>query len=271
MRSFYYFRRKNRENNINERYKEKYLKYTRRNKEGEMIDSNTEEQVKQLLDTIMRHSSRHSVHIVDFERKQLSCVSFPHILFEGYTQQYIKEKGFKIFIELIKEQELDKTGQATEQLLAFYHSLPLDERQDSSLELSLQIKDKHNTWRWVSISFYPISFTAEGLVQTAVAIAAYSFSRFCQLAYIRNISCQNEYILHENGTWEKHQYENLDEREAVILQLTAQGYINKEIATQLQITESYIKKIKKGIYKKLHATNIHEAIGTASRMRMRYF
>ncbi|MDR0891773.1 MAG: helix-turn-helix transcriptional regulator [Mediterranea sp.] len=133
------------------------------------------------------------------------------------------------------------------------------------------MKDRHGISNWISVLLRPISFTNDGRTEIAITTASYSLSPFHHLAYIRNLENRTEYILGDKGTWEKIYYEPLDSRELSTLRLTAQGYVNKEISTQVGLTESYVKKIKKSAYAKLHAANINEAISAAFRMHVRYF
>ena len=55
-------------------------------------------------------------------------------------------------------------------------------------------------------------------------------------------------------------FENLTEQQFIILQLLAEGLLNKEIADRLDITERTVKQHNNAIYKKLQVNNRTEAV-----------
>jgi DNA-binding NarL/FixJ family response regulator len=75
------------------------------------------------------------------------------------------------------------------------------------------------------------------------------------------------YVRTGMGKWETIRYHRLTIREKKILRLTAQGYLNADIACMLKVSMSTIKGCKrKLLHQKLHVSNIHEGIAVALRL-----
>jgi DNA-binding NarL/FixJ family response regulator len=155
----------------------------------------------------------------------------------------------------------------------FFSSFPSQYQEESSLEWNVYMMHKDGQFVWTSLNLIPFAFTADRMIAKAICSASYSNSLLGSRAYIRNVKHNEEYVYSvDSKSWKKYAYRPLNEREWTIMQLTSQGYLNKEIASMCHLSENNIKKIKHfTIYEKLHSENVHEAIAVMRRMYMPAF
>jgi Response regulator containing a CheY-like receiver domain and an HTH DNA-binding domain len=79
------------------------------------------------------------------------------------------------------------------------------------------------------------------------------------LSFLQHVD-NNEIIYSIHGTAEN---DSISERERQVLELISEGYVSKEIAEKLFISEYTVNNHRKSILKKLNANNASEAIKKA--------
>jgi len=206
------------------------------------------------------------------------------------SQQFLFRQGIEHSLSGVKDIEISGTAEVNDEVLSAIDTLPpdvalvdIDASSDSGLKLARKIKQRLPTIGVVVLTSNPDDAQLfQALKAQAVAYLSKEITADELVDTIRRVA-RGEHPINENLTARPklaeqvlHQFQELSwrsEAEALIAPLTpreteilnyiAQGYLNKQIAAELDISEQTIKNHVTSILRKLNANVRTEAVVVA--------
>ena len=202
-----------------------------------------------------------SIFIVDYNKRDFLYVSSHPLFLCGYDREEVKKMGLEFYLKVVSEEDLSMLHKINKAGFDYYYTQPLETRGDLILSYDLKIRHLNSHKYIINNKITPFVITKEGHIWLSLGLVTLSTRENSGSVYIQHINSSKriEYSF-ETKRWKPSLSVSLTERERNILQLTAQGYTQKEIAIELFIDESTVKYHKTNILNKLGVVNIMEAV-----------
>jgi two-component system response regulator DegU len=206
------------------------------------------------------------------------------------SQQFLFRQGIELALSEMKDVKISATAEVNEEVLSIIDTLPpdvalvdIDAPNDSGLKLARKIKQRLPTIGVIVLTSNPEDAQLfQALKAQAVAYLSKEINPDELIHTIRRVA-RGEHPINENLTARPklaeqvlHQFQELSwrsetegfiapltPREMEILNYIAQGYLNKQIAAELDISEQTIKNHVTSILRKLNANARTEAVVVA--------
>jgi len=206
------------------------------------------------------------------------------------SQQFLFRQGIELALSEMKDVKISATAEVNEEVLSIIDTLPpdvalvdIDAPNDSGLKLARKIKQRLPTTGVIVLTSNPEDAQLfQALKAQAVAYLSKEINPDELIHTIRRVA-RGEHPINENLTARPklaeqvlHQFQELSwrsetegfiapltPREMEILNYIAQGYLNKQIAAELDISEQTIKNHVTSILRKLNANARTEAVVVA--------
>jgi two-component system response regulator DegU len=206
------------------------------------------------------------------------------------SQQLLFRQGIELALSTMKDVKISATAEVNDEVLSIIDTLPpdvalvdIDAPNDSGLKLARKIKQRLPTTGVIVLSSNPDDAQLfQALKAQAVAYLSKEINPDELIHTIRRVA-RGEHPINENLTARPklaeqvlHQFQELSwrsetegfiapltPREMEILNYIAQGYLNKQIAAELDISEQTIKNHVTSILRKLNANARTEAVVVA--------
>ena len=206
------------------------------------------------------------------------------------SQQFLFRQGIELALSEMKDVKISATAEVNEEVLSIIDTLPpdvalvdIDAPNDSGLKLARKIKKRLPTIGVIVLTSNPEDAQLfQALKAQAVAYLSKEINPDELIHTIRRVA-RGEHPINENLTARPklaeqvlHQFQELSwrsetegfiapltQREMEILNYIAQGYLNKQIAAELDISEQTIKNHVTSILRKLNANARTEAVVVA--------
>jgi DNA-binding CsgD family transcriptional regulator len=225
------------------------------NKRYESID-----QIINMLDKISS-SLNLSMYLVDYKLLTFQYVSNHPLFLCGYNKNTVKELGYNYYKYIIDKKELDFLEKVNKAGFNFFYEQPRYLRDQLIIEYNFDIKHINGIKNRINHLLIPFVITDEGDIWLSLCIVSLSVYKSFNYAFIKNVNT-NEYYLYNdiNSQWKLQEMTTLTNQEQLILQLSAQGNTNKQLADMLRVNINTIKFHKKNIFNKLETNNITESV-----------
>ncbi len=206
------------------------------------------------------------------------------------SQQLLFRQGIELALSEMKDVKISATAEVNDEVLSIIDTLPpdvalvdIDAQNDSGLKLARKIKQRLPTIGVIVLTSNPEDAQLfQALKAQAVAYLSKEINPDELIHTIRRVA-RGEHPINENLTARPklaeqvlHQFQELSwrsetegfiapltPREMEILNYIAQGYLNKQIAAELDISEQTIKNHVTSILRKLNANARTEAVVVA--------
>ncbi|HUU64772.1 MAG TPA: response regulator transcription factor [Dehalococcoidales bacterium] len=206
------------------------------------------------------------------------------------SQQFLFRQGIELALSEMKDVKISATAEVNDEVLSIIDTLPpdvalvdIDAINDSGLKLARKIKQRLPTIGVIVLTSNPEDAQLfQALKAQAVAYLSKEINPDELIHTIRRVA-RGEHPINENLTARPklaeqvlHQFQELSwrsetegfiapltPREMEILNYIAQGYLNKQIAAELDISEQTIKNHVTSILRKLNANARTEAVVVA--------
>ena len=206
------------------------------------------------------------------------------------SQQLLFRQGIELALSAMKDVTISATAEVNDEVLSIIDTLPpdvalvdIDALNDSGLKLARKIKQRLPTIGVIVLTSNPEDAQLfQALKAQAVAYLSKEVNPDELIHTIRRVA-RGEHPINENLTSRPklaeqvlHQFQELSwrsetegfiapltPREMEILNYIAQGYLNKQIAAELDISEQTIKNHVTSILRKLNANARTEAVVVA--------
>ena len=203
------------------------------------------------------------------------------------SQQLLFRQGIELALSEMKDVKISATAEVNDEVLSIIDTLPpdvalvdIDAQNDSGLKLARKIKQRLPTIGVIVLTSNPDDAQLfQALKAQAVAYLSKEINPDELIHTIRRVA-RGEHPINENLTARPklaeqvlHQFQELSwrsetegfiapltPREMEILNYIAQGYLNKQIAAELDISEQTIKNHVTSILRKLNANARTEAV-----------
>jgi len=203
------------------------------------------------------------------------------------SQQLLFRQGIELALSEMKDVKISATAEVNDEVLSIIDTLPpdvalvdIDAQNDSGLKLARKIKQRLPTIGVIVLTSNPEDAQLfQALKAQAVAYLSKEVNPDELIHTIRRVA-RGEHPINENLTARPklaeqllHQFQELSwkietqgfiapltPREMEILNYIAQGYLNKQIAAELDISEQTIKNHVTSILRKLNANARTEAV-----------
>jgi len=206
------------------------------------------------------------------------------------SQQLLFRQGIELALSAMKDVKVSATAEVNDEVLSIIDTLPpdvalvdIDAQNDSGLKLARKIKQRLPSIGVIVLTSNPEDAQLfQALKAQAVAYLSKEINPDELIHTIRRVA-RGEHPINENLTARPklaeqvlHQFQELSwrsetegfiapltPREMQILNYIAQGYLNKQIAAELDISEQTIKNHVTSILRKLNANARTEAVVVA--------
>jgi len=206
------------------------------------------------------------------------------------SQQFLFRQGIELALSEMKDVKISATAEVNDEVLSIIDTLPpdvalvdIDAQNDSGLKLARKIKQRLPSIGVIVLTSNPEDAQLfQALKAQAVAYLSKEINPDELIHTIRRVA-RGEHPINENLTARPklaeqvlHQFQELSwrsetegfiapltPREMEILNYIAQGYLNKQIAAELDISEQTIKNHVTSILRKLNANARTEAVVVA--------
>jgi len=202
-----------------------------------------------------------SFYVVDYHKQGFVYVSDNPLFLSGYTQQEVLDMGNDFFNKVLSEEDRDRLIKFQNEAFRTFHTYPVSFREKMSISFDFSLIQPDKRSILINHKLTPIYITESGHLWLALCVVTLSTKTAPGVItammdgefFEFNFSPQTNKLVRKKVL-------SLSKREKEILQLSAQGNNNKQIATKLFIDINTVKFHKRNIYSKLEVNNIIEAI-----------
>lgn len=238
------------------------------NLEGVYPDYSSFEQYIEPLKTFLSLNND-LVYIRDLHRNTYPFISSPPTFYTGYTADELMAMGNKLLTTLIGEADRSFLMEFEERYFAFINNLPPERRKHVVVNISHQFMLKNKSFLPATFEVTPFLFDADfniWMLIGKITLSTKNF-KFGALIDMKDTGEKYFYDLKKKKIIQK-ECVMLTNKEKHILIYSARGYLEKEIAMDLNVSINTIKTHKKNMMKKLSANNVSEAFINATNQKL---
>jgi len=185
----------------------------------------------------------------------------------GFEPVLFMNKGLSFMLDLIQHRDRIKLNDIYKRIFDFYYSTPLLLRLKLRFSYNFRIRTSDNTWLNILSQSFVTELTPEG--RPLMEYINYTDITHCHTNEVIRLAIHR---ISDSGAY-IHCYEYvfpdidsiLSQRENQIVNLAAQGYTSKAIASKLNLSIETVKNHRKNILVKTGAANITEVVSKVYR------
>lgn len=223
--------------------------------------SNLQAQIPQMVHFIKRIliDEYQSFYIIDALNKKFVYVHENALFLCGLTSRAFMNMGYDFYTQYVHPEDIPILLEVNKIGLSGYQKLSKED-QEKDIYISYDFRIK-NGKIYLPIHHTLIPLAKNNKQQITLALCKVSLTDQKNSSLI-TARLENKTVLwnKEKEDWEEYLQIQLSNKDKEIICLSSQGYTEKELAHQLQLSESSIKKRKKILFQKLNVTNMSEAI-----------
>lgn len=213
-----------------------------------------------MLDTIAEMSNT-NICILDFYKHCYFYVSKNHLFLCGHSSDEATSIGESFVEEIIFDMDKKSQIDMKDAACLFFAELSPSEQCAASLFTSHRLKHKNGAVFMVSNQYRPLRFDDNNKMWMTLCISNIATKNTHLESYISIVGKDEKYIFsYKKKTFVPSKNISLSPKEKLILHLSARGYLIKEIAEKMYISQSTVKFHRHNIFLKLNVDNITEAI-----------
>lgn len=230
-------------------------------KESNETSSNLQAQNSHLIHLIKRIliDEYQSFYIIDSLNKKFVYVHENALFLCGLSPREFMDLGYSFYVRYVHPEDLPLLFEVNEIGFSGYQKLSKENlEEDIYISYDFRIKSG-NIYLPIHHTLIPLVKNSKQQIELALCKVSLTDQKNIGLITAR---LGNKTLLwnKEKKNWEEYLQIQLNNKDREIICLSSQGYTEKELAEQLQISESSIKKRKKILFQKLNVTNMSEAI-----------
>lgn len=213
-----------------------------------------------ILDAIARASGQ-SFYVIDYHKRGFAYVSSNPLFLCGRMPGEVLEKGYYFYEEVIPGEDLEMLLEISRKGFELFYRLPKESRINLIISYDFRLIQPDHRQLMVNQKVTPILLTASGEIWLALCTVSLSSSEEPGNVFIRVNGGLHHFRYSFSGKyWYDQKNITLSEREKQVLQLSAEGYANDEIAGKLFININTVKFHKRKLFEKFNVANITEAV-----------
>lgn len=213
----------------------------------------------------LSHVTYQSVYLIDYYKRSFPYVSENSLFLCGNSAKQVQQQGYSFYLNNVPEQDLKLLLLINEEGFRFYNNIPLNERKEYSISYDFRLKQPGGYVTLINHKLAPLALDNAGNIWLALCIVSFSSNdEPGNVVITKNIGEKTLFSLDlHTGKWSQQNITKLNRQEREILMLTIQGFTVEKMAKRMFLSADTIKFHKRNLFKKLHATNITEAIFAA--------
>lgn len=221
----------------------------------------SKEQIAQLIHLIklVMLDEYESFYIIDYSQKRFVYVHDNPLFLCGHSAHEVQDMGYKFYARYVHPEDIPFLFEVNEIGFRKYQELSKEDRnKDGYISYDFRIKNRN--------TYFPIRHTLIPLIKNkrqeiVWALCKVSLTDQERPNMIMAKVGEKEILWNrEAKCWDEMPSPQLSEKEKEIVRLSIQGFREKDMSENLQLSESAIKKRKKILFQKLHVKNMSEAI-----------
>lgn len=213
-----------------------------------------------ILDAITRTSGQ-SFYVIDFHKRNFAYVSSNPLFLCGRSSEEVKKKGYSFYEEVIPQEDLEMLLEISRKGFEMFYNLPKELRVNFIISYDFRLVQPNRQQLMVNQKVTPILLTDSDEMWLALCIVNLSSCEEPGNVFIRmNGDLHHFRYSFTAKHWYGEDITTLSEREKQVLQLSAEGYANDEIADKLFIDINTVKFHKRKLFEKFNVANITEAV-----------
>lgn len=204
-----------------------------------------------------------SIYIIDYFKQNFLYISSNKLFLNGNSVEYVKNLGCGYYQKYLPESDFNYLQKINREAFHFFYQTDNANRLKYTISYDFHLlRDRKKIL--VNHKLTPIKLNKYNQIWLAVCMVSLAPRGVKGETIITNSETNHKYILNERSfKWHKTASQFFSDKEIEILRLSAQGFSNSEIGTQIFLDMNTIKFYKKRIYLKMKARNISEAIAYA--------
>lgn len=229
----------------------------------------TEEQASQLIHLIqlILSDEYESFYIIDYSRKEFVYVHDNPLFLCGHSAQEVQHMGYDFYARYVHPEDIPFLFEVNDIGFRKYRELSKEDRnKDGYISYDFRIKNG-NMYLPVHHTLIPLVKNKRQKIVWALCKVSLTEQR-CPGIITAKVGEKEILWNRETRCWEEIQRPQLSEKEKEIVRLSIQGFTEKEMSENLQLSESAIKKRKKLLFQKLRVKNMSEAIICCTNKRL---
>ncbi|MDR1951702.1 MAG: LuxR C-terminal-related transcriptional regulator [Bacteroidales bacterium] len=211
---------------------------------------------------------RASFYMIDYREQKKIVGNLETQLLTGYHPSLIEKEGFDFLKRILAEDELAWFNRMSEAAHDVFHRTPISERLDLSFAYELIAKGKDMQEVVLSYTMVPYKLDTNGNMWLALCrVKSSECLSILGKAFVINHTTgeQLDYI---DGKFLPSTCKLLTNVEIKILKYQAMGLLGKEIAEEMNISESMVKRKRQDLFDKLNVTTSAAAVYKATKMKI---
>jgi DNA-binding CsgD family transcriptional regulator len=209
------------------------------------------------------------VYIRDLYKNNYPFISKSPTFYTGYTIEELTLMGDDILKTLIAEEDLIFLSEFEPLFFSFVKNLEPQRREYLVVNIAQRFKHKNNTIFPATFEVTPFLFDSKFNIWMLLGKVTLATKNFGLGAFIKMKDTNKKYVYDsKNKKLVLEERVSLTNKEKHILAYSARGYLEKEIAEDLNVSINTIKTHKKNIMKKLSANNMSEAFISATNQKL---
>jgi DNA-binding NarL/FixJ family response regulator len=205
-----------------------------------------------------------SVYIMDLKKQGFHSVSNHKLFLCGHSKEEVMEMGYSFYSKIIHPDDLPLFDNMHHIIDSYITG---QEGKVAYFSFTARIKNhpQRNESDYLNVyhRLIPVFFNGE----LCFGLCRMSLSTVCASRNLRayfNIDSYFDEYSFQNGEWKRQKNKCLTKQEKEILKLSIQGFSNKEIAAELEISYDVLRHSITGILKTLGVRSMKEAITHAA-------
>ena len=210
-----------------------------------------------------------SIYVLDFKEQNFLYVSSNPLFLCGYNKEDVQKMGYEFYLKIISEDDVSMLNKVSKAGFEYFYEQAPETRNKMFLSCDFRIQHANKQKYMINHKLTPFALTQNGEMWLSLCLVTLSTREKSGNVYIQHINSPKriEYSF-ATRRWKPALSISLTNREIEILRLSAQGFTNKIIATELFIEESTVKYHKTRILNKFDVANIMEAVYFATANNM---
>ncbi|MDR0874021.1 MAG: helix-turn-helix transcriptional regulator [Prevotellaceae bacterium] len=209
---------------------------------------------------IVSFAINQSIYVIDYSAKEFLYVS-PHPLFLcGYTAQEVQQMGYLFYEKVVSEEDLQMLSEINKMgWTQFYSAATVDRNYCISYDFFLHHKNGSQTL--VSHKLAVLELAKDNNIWLAICFVGISPNKTSgNVVFTQNNTCK--YFTYDFTAKKiiSHLPPQLTKREKEVLNLSMQGYNEKQISEKMNVSVLTVKKHRRNLQNKLGVSNMANAV-----------
>lgn len=198
-------------------------------------------------------------YIFDYKRNRIVYTS-DTIEFLGHRIP-LTENGYQFYEKYVHPDDLNLLERVNKAAFDFFYSLSDTQKRKATIVYDIRLRNSINHYFLINHHLTPLQMTAEGIIELALCMISPSCYQQSGNVYIKLVNTNTvlEYNS-QNNSFEEVKYQNLTIQQSRMLELSARGLTESQIADDMNVSVNTIKAHKKDLFKRLYVPNMQAAI-----------